>query len=156
MVKSSVTKSLAAKTSASKSKSVSKVQKASQEATDVAIRAKDNAYAPYSKFKVGVALVGQSGKIFSGCNVENASYGGTICAERVAITKAVSEGEKSFFEIFISTDAKKPTPPCGLCRQVMAEFFKADTKIHIVHNNEVVETHSFKDLLPHAFGPNNL
>ncbi len=125
-------------------------------AVKTAVKAQKKAYAPYSRFMVGAAAIGKTGKIYAGCNVENASYGGTICAERVAITKAVSEGEAIFTDIFISTDAKTPTPPCGLCRQVMAEFCGPEAKIHIIQKSKIVQTYFFKDLLPHAFGPRNL
>ncbi len=110
-------------------------------------------YAPYSNFKVSALLVTKSGKIYTGVNVENASYGGTICAERVAIFKAVSEGEKEFDRIYIySTDKDgnhKITPPCGFCRQVMVEFSK-DMKVILVGDSEKVET-DIKTLQPYLF-----
>ena len=81
-----------------------------------------NAYAPYSRFRVGAAVVGTNGKIYSGSNVENASYGLTNCAERTAIFKAVSEGEKELLTIAVIADSPLPTSPCGACRQVMSEF----------------------------------
>jgi len=108
-----------------------------------------NAYAPYSEFKVGAALLTKSGKIFSGCNVENASYGLSNCAERTAIFKAVSEGERDFAELLIYVNNDKMFYPCGACRQVMSEFSN-DLKITIVSNAEVVET-DIKKMLPLSF-----
>ena len=107
------------------------------------------AYAPYSGFKVGAALLTKSGKIFTGCNVENASYGLSNCAERTAIFKAVSEGEKEFSEILIYVDNEKMFYPCGACRQVMSEF-SDNLKITIVSNSQIVET-NIKELLPLNF-----
>lgn len=106
-----------------------------------------NSYSPFSKFRVGAAIRTKSGKIFTGCNVENASFGMTICAERTAIFKAVSEGEKEFEEIMIVTsNPDNPTSPCGGCRQVMAEFNK-DMIVHL----EGKVTYNLKELLPNAF-----
>jgi len=128
---------------------------ANSAAIKIAMEAQKKAYAPYSKFQVGAALVGKNGQIYSGCNVENIVYQGA-CAERVALTNAVSNGCRDFVEIYISTNASTPTPPCGYCRQFLAEFFEADSKVHIVNNGKIVESYNFCDLLPHAFGPNNL
>lgn len=98
----------------------------------------------------------ERGRVIVGCNVENASYGATVCAERVAILKAVSEGESQFSDIVVVTDAKKPAFPCALCLQVMAEFFTPDVRIWIADTDEIHAVHKFKELLPEPFGPNEL
>lgn len=87
-----------------------------------AARAREHAYVPYSRFKVGAALLTGSGRVFTGCNVENASFGATICAERTAAVKAVSEGERDFVALAVVTDLPRPASPCGICRQVLIEF----------------------------------
>lgn len=92
------------------------------ELIQAALQAREVAYAPYSQYKVGAALLGKSGRIYTGCNVENASYGATICAERVAAVKAVSEGEQTFEALAVATDGDEPGSPCGICRQFLAEF----------------------------------
>jgi len=116
-----------------------------------AVKALKNSYAPYSRFKVGSALRTKSGRIFSGCNVENASYGGTVCAERVAIFNAVSSGETDFEAIAIAVEGSEPAPPCGLCLQVMAEFCD-DLPVYLIstNNKKVVKT-SLGKLLPERF-----
>ncbi|HCX74024.1 MAG TPA: cytidine deaminase [Candidatus Cloacimonas sp.] len=108
-----------------------------------------NAYAPYSGFKVGAALLTKSGKIFTGCNVENSSYGLTNCAERTAIFKAVSEGEKEFEHLVIYVDSPKLFTPCGACRQVISEFSQ-ELPVTIISQNENLETDMGK-LLPYTF-----
>lgn len=118
-------------------------------------------YAPYSNFKVGAALLTGSGKIYTGCNIENAAYTPSNCAERTAFFKAVSEGEKTFQAICIVggkdgilTDY---TPPCGVCRQVMMEFCKPDEfKIILAVNKEQYKIYTLKEILPFGFGPANL
>ena len=115
-----------------------------------AIKAREFAYAPYSKFKVGAALFTKSGKIFYGCNVENASYGGTICAERVAIVKAISEGEKEFSKIAIVADTKTPVRPCGICLQFLAEF-NGDLEVIMGNLNNQIEKKRIRELLPFNF-----
>ena len=95
-----------------------------QDLIDKAHEAMKNAYSPYSGFKVGAAILTKDGKIFTGCNVENASYGATICAERCAATKAVSEGSNEFTAIAIVSSSDKFTYPCGICRQFLSEFFE--------------------------------
>jgi cytidine deaminase len=109
------------------------------------------AYAPYSCYKVGAAIESVSGKIYTGCNIENSSYGLTICAERVAIFKAISEGESSFKRIVLVSSGETPPIPCGACLQVMAEFCDEDFEINIVKNNEEIEEFLLKDLFPKPF-----
>ncbi|HOW27979.1 MAG TPA: cytidine deaminase [Elusimicrobiota bacterium] len=120
-----------------------------------AARAREKAYAPYSKFLVGAAVLMDSGKIYTGCNVENASYGLTCCAERTAIFKAVSEGEKKIKAIAIVLDAPDYGAPCGACRQVIYEFGpKAEVIMGTVTGR--YEIRPITDLIPLAFGPDNL
>lgn len=107
------------------------------------------AYVEYSKFKVGAALLTSSGKVYKGCNIENASYSATICAERVAFTKAISEGEKNFEAIAIVGSSGDFTYPCGICRQFMSEF-GLDLKLLFTNGKEIRE-HTLKELLPYAF-----
>lgn len=119
-----------------------------------AILASKNAYSPYSKVQVGCALETSDGTVYSGCNIENASYGGTICAERVAILKAVSEKKMRLAKIYVYT--LDGWPPCGMCRQVMSEFAADDLEI-IIGNEAGHETNiNFKDLMPLSFTPNHL
>lgn len=117
-----------------------------------AISAQEKAYSPYSKFKVGAALLTKSGKIFTGCNIENVSYGMTICAERTAVFKAVSEGYRDFEAIAISASSDDPIYPCGACRQVLAEF---NPKMEIFVNHDE-KTHHLFDLLPKSFDQEQL
>jgi cytidine deaminase len=118
-------------------------------------RARENAVAPFSNFKVGAAVRTKSGKIYSGCNVENASYGLTICAERVAIFKALSEGERGFTAVAVVTDAEKLTPPCGACRQIIWEFC-GDAEVILGNLKGKTEVHRMSALLPHPFDASNL
>ena len=117
---------------------------------DTARRARENASAPYSQFKVGAALETTDGTVFTGCNVENATYGLTICAERVAMFKAISEGHRAFTRIAIVADTEAPTPPCGACRQILWEF---GGNLEVILANMARETgrHQLKDLLPLPF-----
>ena len=109
-----------------------------------------NAHVIFSNFKVGAALETASGKIITGCNVENATYGLTLCAERVAMFKAISEGERSFARIAVVADTQAPTPPCGACRQILWEF-GGDLEIQLANLTEGKGTHRLRDLLPLPF-----
>jgi cytidine deaminase len=122
---------------------------------DKAIISMDKAYAPYSHFKVGAAVLTASGKIYTGSNIENSSYGASVCAERVAIFKAVADGEMEIIEIAVATETEEPSSPCGICRQVMAEFAR-NAKIYLVNRKRRVIETSFKELLPLAFTIENL
>ena len=113
-------------------------------------KAWEKAYAPYSKFKVGAAVLADKNKIFTGCNIENASYGLTICAERIAISKAVSEGFKKLKAIAIIADTKEPVAPCGACRQFMIEF-NPDMIVIMANLRKKIKIENIKDLLPHNF-----
>ena len=126
-----------------------------------AIAARAAAYVPYSNFAVGAALLTESGKVYSGCNIENAGYSPTNCAERTAVFKAVSEGEREFAAIAVAGWRRGGAPamayPCGVCRQVMMEFTDPEKFCIIVCTSENDYTvHTLKDLLPHGFGPANL
>lgn len=114
------------------------------------------AHAPYSGFQVGAALVTASGRVISGCNVENASYGGTVCAERVAIFTAVAQGEMKFSDVVVVTDAQQPAFPCAFCLQVMAEFCDPEMKVWVANLQGIQSVHQFGELLPKPFGPKQL
>jgi len=120
-----------------------------------ALNAREKAYVPYSNFKVGAAILSKSGNIYTGCNIESASYTPTICAERTAISKAVSEGDREIEAIAVVGDLKDFTYPCGVCRQVIREFGK-DATIIIAKNEEEYKLYKLEDLLPHSFGPEDL
>ena len=113
-------------------------------------RARENAEARFSHFKVGAALETADGTIITGCNVENATYGLTICAERVAMFKALSEGHRSFSRVAIVADTEAPTPPCGACRQILWEF-GGDLEVILASLKEEKGVHRLKDLLPLPF-----
>ncbi len=120
---------------------------------EVAQSVQARAYAPYSNYKVGAAIVTAKGTVFAGCNVENASYGATICAERSAILQMVAAGEDTPIACVIYTEGEEPAPPCGMCRQVLAEFAE-DMSILLLAthgDDQVAEEHSLADLLPGAF-----
>lgn len=117
------------------------------------------AYAPYSEYKVGAALLCEDGSVYTGCNVENASYGATNCAERTAIFKAVSEGKRKFSAIAIcggkDGSIKGEFPPCGICRQVMREFCEEEFKIHLL-GDKTIKTYTLEELLPVSFNSEKL
>ena len=123
-----------------------KIQQLVQQALDV----REKAYAPYSEFPVGAVLLGKSGQIYTGCNVENISYGLTICAERMAIFKAISEGEREFEAVAIVADMEEPVPPCGACRQVLAEFSPNMTVI-MANLKDETKLMILSDLFPEPF-----
>jgi len=118
-------------------------------------QARERAHAPFSEFRVGAAVRTKSGRTFGGCNVENASYGLTICAERVAIFKAISEGEREFEAIAVVTDTDTLTPPCGACRQIIWEFC-GDVPVILANLKGKVERESSAKLLPRPFDSSNL
>ena len=117
---------------------------------DAALAARENAFAPYSKFRVGAAIEDTGGRIHTGCNVENATYGLTVCAERVAVFKAISEGVRKFRRVAIAADADALTPPCGACRQILWEFC-GDVEIVLVNLRGNTETYRLRDLFPKPF-----
>ncbi|HSY31010.1 MAG TPA: cytidine deaminase [Verrucomicrobiae bacterium] len=122
---------------------------------EAAKQARENAHAPYSNFRVGAALRSTSGRIFSGCNVENATYGLTMCAERVAIFKAISEGERGFSAIAVVTDTEVLTTPCGACRQLIWEFC-GDIPVNMVNLKGKIEIIQMRELFPRPFDDSNL
>ena len=125
----------------------------------LAVAARERAYAPYSGFMVGAALLGKSGKVYFGCNVENAGYSATNCAERTAFFKAISDGERAFEAIAIVGGKKGEAltfcAPCGVCRQVMAEFCDGDFPV-VLGTPDKYEIHKLSELLPMAFTPDSL
>ena len=131
-----------------------------KELCSLALKARESSYSPYSNIKVGAALLTRSGKIYTGCNIENAAYSPTVCAERVAFFKAISEGEKEFAAIAIAGGANempdREFPPCGVCRQVMAEFCDTDFKVYLVKSETEYTELSLGELLPYGFGKENI
>ena len=124
---------------------------ATTELIDLAVKTSENAYVPYSHFPIGAVLVTDDGKLYTGVNVENASFGLTNCGERTAIFKAVSEGERSFKELIIYGQTERPVSPCGACRQVMAEFFEPDLPVTLVAKDKSTVVMTVKELLPYSF-----
>lgn len=126
----------------------------------LALKAMEGAYAPYSGYKVGAALLAESGKVYLGCNIENASFSPTVCAERTAFFKAVSEGERGFSMLAVcgGRDGRisGAFPPCGVCRQVMAEFCGRDFPVLVVISQEEYSRYALSELLPLAFMPSHL
>lgn len=121
-----------------------------------AITAREQAYVPYSKFKVGAAVITKSGKVYHGCNIENAAYSMTNCAERTAMFKAVSEGDNEFAAIAVVADTKGAVSPCGACRQVMAEFCTPDMPVYLTNLHGDVQETTIGELLPGAFSTEDL
>jgi cytidine deaminase len=117
---------------------------------EAARRARENAHAEFSKFKVGAALETADGQVITGCNIENATYGLTLCAERVAMFKALSEGHRKFKRVAVVADTEAPTPPCGACRQILWEF-GGDLEVLLANLNEPKGHHRLRDLLPLPF-----
>ncbi len=122
-----------------------------QELSALAVEAKKRAYAPYSNFPVGAAVLTKNGKTFTGCNIENASFGLSNCAERTAIFKAVSEGFTEFEAIAISGETEKFLPPCGACLQVLLEFFELDAKLILADSKNELTILKLKELIPYSF-----
>jgi len=129
-----------------------------RELSDMAVSARERSYSPYSGFKVGAALYAKSGKIYTGCNIENAAYSPSICAERTAFAKAVCEGEREFSAIAVAGWASKPgfAFPCGVCRQVMMEFCDPAAFIIVVTDGRDYRQYTLAELLPQGFGPLSL
>ncbi|PKG21787.1 cytidine deaminase [Niallia nealsonii] len=119
-------------------------------------KAREKAYVPYSKFKVGAALLSDNGTVYHGCNIENASYGVTNCAERTALFKAVSEGERKFTMLAVVADTTGPVSPCGICRQAIAEFCPKDMVVVLTNLNGDIQKTTVEQLLPGAFSPEDL
>ncbi len=123
---------------------------------EVAKEAREAAYVPYSKFKVGAALLTKEGQIYKGCNIENAAYSMCNCAERTALFKAYSEGDKNYEALAVVADTDRPVPPCGACRQVISELCPSDMKVVLTNlNGDIAET-TVSELLPGAFSPEDL
>lgn len=125
-----------------------------------AIVAMERAYVPYSNYRVGAALLTNSNKVYLGCNIENASYSPTVCAERTAFFKAISDGEHEFSKIAVAGglngEISGTFPPCGVCRQVMAEFCGPDFEIFLVLGENNFERHTLSELLPYSFSPEKI
>lgn len=118
-------------------------------------KAREYSYSPYSKFRVGAALLSVDGKVFTGCNIENASFGGTNCAERTALFKAISEGYNNFTKIAVISDSEKYIVPCGICRQVLSEF-SLDMEVIMAKKDGEYTIKTLRDLMPLAFTSDDL
>jgi cytidine deaminase len=118
--------------------------------------AREKAYVPYSKFKVGAALLSENGKVYNGANIENAAYSLTCCAERTALFKAYTEGDTKFSAIAVVADTKRPVPPCGACRQVISELCPPEMPVYLTNLKGDVQELKVKELLPGAFSPEDL
>lgn len=123
---------------------------------ELAKQARDKAYAPYSKFYVGACIKTKNGNYYSGCNVENASYGLTQCAEGSAISEMIGHGENTIAEILVLSHTKTLLSPCGACRQKIREFADANTLVHMCANQQIEKTMTLAELLPESFGPETL
>jgi cytidine deaminase len=122
---------------------------------DAAAKARERAYAPYSEYRVGAALLDEEGRVFTGCNVENASYGLCLCAERSAVAAAIDAGARRFSALVVASFGAKAAPPCGLCRQTLAEFAPSFPIRCVSESGDRLDT-SVAELLPHPFGPGYL
>jgi cytidine deaminase len=121
------------------------------ELIEMARRTRERAHAPYSKFKVGAAVECADGRTFTGCNIENSSYGSTLCAEQVALAKAISEGARDFVRIAVVADAERPVPPCGACRQVIFELCGGEVEVLMARLDGQFEIRKASELLPAPF-----
>ena len=121
-----------------------------------AIEAKSIAYAPYSNFHVGAALLTEDDKLYTGANIENASYGLTVCAERTAAFKAILDGERKFKAIAVAGNTDEYLPPCGACRQVLLELCGKDLDVHLVNSKNEIKTFKLNELIPFSFGDEHL
>lgn len=135
---------------------VNKLEFNEEQLIEDAKRGRERAYVPYSRFKVGAALLGSSGKVYLGCNIENAAYSMCNCAERTALFKAYSEGESEFAALAVVADTARPVPPCGACRQVISELCSPDMIVVMTNLNGDVQRITVRDLLPGAFSPEDL
>ncbi len=119
-------------------------------------KARERAYAPYSKFKVGAALLTKDDQVYHGCNIENAAYSMCNCAERTALFKAYSDGNKEYKALVVVADTERPVPPCGACRQVISELCNPDMEVVLTNLNGDVQETTVQDLLPGGFSPKDL
>ncbi|KIQ95488.1 Cytidine deaminase [Anoxybacillus thermarum] len=127
-----------------------------QQLIEAAKQARERAYVPYSKFKVGAALLTKDGKVYGGCNIENASYGLCNCAERTALFKAYSEGDHEYAMLAVVADTERPVPPCGACRQVIVELCDPNMPVILANMKGDVQETTVKELLPGAFSKEDL